>query len=398
MRNLFPPKATLALLILAAPAVAAAEWDFSASLEVETRLFADDAAWVGQDADQGQYSLAALAEIRWRNEAGNQRASIIPRLRWDATDPDRNLVDFGELYWAMEGRSFELLVGANTEFWGVTESVHLVDIINQTDSASDIDGEDKLGQPMVNLVLQRDWGELSLYAMPYFRERTFAGTEGRLRTPLPVDTDRPVYESSAGRDHIDLAVRYSHFFGNVDIGVSAFSGTSREPRLLPTDGVLLPYYDQIDQVGVDLQYTGDAWLWKFEGILRNGYDDSYFAAAGGFEYTFYQVRESAVDLGVLLEYQHDDRSATESATIADNDVFAGARIALNDPQDTTLLAGVGHDTSTGETFFNVEAERRLGQDYVIELRARAFANAEVGDISYAFADDSYVQVQLTRFF
>ena len=398
MRTRFPRKATLALLILAAPAVAAAEWDFSASIELQTRLFADNPAWTGQDSTRSQHSLAAMGELRWRNEAGDQRASVIPQLRWDTTDPERNLVDFGELYWAREADAFELLVGVNTEFWGVTESVHLVDIINQTDIASDIDGEDKLGQPMVNLVLRADWGELSLYTMPYFRERTFGGEKGRLRPALVVDTDRAVFESSDARNHVDFAIRYSHYLGNVDIGLSAFSGTSREPRLVPEEGVLVPHYDQIDQFGVDLQYTGDAWLWKLEAILRNGYSETFAAAVAGFEYTFYQVAGSSADLGVLLEYQHDNRGVAEPATIADNDAFAGMRLALNDTQDTTLLAGIGRDTRTGETFLNVEAERRLGQDYVLELRARSFSGSEPGDLTHAFVDDSYVQFQIRRFF
>ena len=34
---------------------------------------------------------------------------------------------------------------------------------NQTDGVEDIDSEDKLGQPMVNLTLERDWGALDLY-------------------------------------------------------------------------------------------------------------------------------------------------------------------------------------------------------------------------------------------
>ena len=398
MSNGFPPKAMLALLMLAAPDMAAAEWDFSANLEWQTRLFADAAAWAAQRSARGQHSLAALGEFRWRSDSDNQRASIIPQLRWDTTDPERNLVDVAELYWSGEAESFELLVGVNTEFWGVTESVHLVDIINQTDAASDIDGEDKLGQPMINLVLQRDWGELSIFAMPYFRERTFAGREGRLRTPLPVDTGRVVYESSDGRNHVDLALRYSHYIGNVDIGLSAFSGTSREPRLVQSEGALIPHYGQIDQFGVDLQYTGDAWLWKLEAILRNGYDETFGAAVAGFEYTFYQVADAAADLGVLLEYQHDDRGALEPATIADNDAFAGLRLALNDTQDTTVLAGIGRDIQTGETFLNVEAERRLGQDYVLELRGRVFTGADPGDLTHAFVDDSYLQVQFSRYF
>ena len=398
MRKILSPMATLALLILAVPVVATAEWDLSATIELETRLFAGDAAYPGQHSDRGQFALAAIGEIRWRDENGGQRASIIPRFRRDTTDPERNLVDFGENYWAWEGRSSELLIGANTEFWGVAESVHLVDIINQTDSASDIDGEDKLGQPMVNLVMRRDWGELGFYAMPYFRDRTFAGSNGRLRGPLPVDTDRAVYESSAGRKHLDVAFRYSHFIGAVDIGVSAFSGTSREPRLIPDADALRPYYDQIEQAGVDLQYTGDAWLWKFEGIVRNGYADTFFAAVGGFEYTIYQVADSAADIGMILEYQYDGRASSEPVVLSDNDVFAGTRLALNDTQDTSVLAGAGVDLDTGAVFMSVEAERRIGNDYVLEFTGRAFADAQFGKPDYWLADDDYVQIQLRRFF
>jgi hypothetical protein len=334
------------------------------------------------------------------NADGDQRASIIPFLRWDATDSERSLIDLREAYWALEADAFELLIGANTIFWGVTESVHLVDIINQTDAVADIDGEDKLGQPMVNLAMQRDWGFISVYLLPYFRERTFSGAEGRFRTPLPVNTDQAQYESSAGENHVDLALRYSHYIGDIDIGLSVFNGTSREPRLLPNDDgtALLPYYDQIDQFGVDLQYTHDAWLWKLEAIVRDGFADTFAAAVGGFEYTLYQVGESAADVGLLFEYQYDGRGEFEPIAIADNDLFAGTRLALNDTQDTAVLAGIGYDLDTHETFINIEAERRLGEDYVLELRARALSGAREDNATYALARDDYVQLQLSRYF
>jgi hypothetical protein len=305
---------------------------------------------------------------------GDQRASFIPYLRWDQADDERSLIDLPEAYWAYEADSFELLIGSNTVFWGVTESAHFVDIVNQTDAVGDIDGENKLGQPMLNLALQRDWGLVNVYALPYFRERTVAGADGRFRAPLPVDTDRPQYESAAREKHVDLALRYSHYIGDIDIGLSLFSGTNREPRLLPNEdgSALLPYYDQIEQFGVDLQYTRDAWLWKLEAIVRDGFADTFAAAVGGFEYTFYQVSDSTADIGVLLEYQYDGRGAEEAITIADNDVFVGARLALNDTQDTAVLAGVGYDVDTSEMFMNIEADRRIGEDYVVELRARFF--------------------------
>ena len=340
------------------------------------------------------------SEFRWRNFEGDQRASIIPYLRWDATDEQRSIADLREAYWAYEGGDYEVLVGANTVFWGVTESVHLVDIINQTDAVGDIDGEDKLGQAMVNIEMQRDWGLLSMYVMPHFRERTFAGVDGRFRTPLPVDEDNAVFESSDEENHVDLALRYSHYIGDVDLGVSVFSGTSREPRLvLAEDGTaLVPHYDLIDQLGVDLQYTRDAWLWKLEAIGRETANDSFAAAVGGVEYTIYQLLDSSSDLGLLLEYQYDGRDRTEPLTLADNDLFVAARFALNDMQDSSALMGVAYDVDTGATFMNVEAERRIGNNYVLELRARFFTAAETDDPMFVITNDDYLQLQLSRYF
>jgi hypothetical protein len=391
----------LALLLAATAAMAdGASWDRAGNVELQSRLFARDALWPGQGSQAAQLSLAATAELRWRNAEGDQRASIIPFLRRDSVDEERNLVDLQEAYWAWESDSIELLAGVNTVFWGVTESAHLVDIVNQTDAAGDIDGEDKLGQPLVNLTWQQDWGLLSAYVMPYFRERNYPGVDGRLRAPLPVDTDRPVYESSSDEYHVDVALRYSHYIGDIDVGLSVFSGTSREPRLIPADDapVLLPHYDQIDQFGVDLQYTRDAWLWKLEAIARNGYSETFAAAVGGFEYTFYQVAQSGADIGVLLEYQYDGRNELEPFTTADNDVFAGLRLALNDTQDTSLLAGIAYDTVTGETFFNVEAERRIGNSISLEVRMRAFSGAGPQDMTYAVVRDDYVQIRLAKYF
>ena len=389
----------IALLPVAAAAdEAALEW--SGSLEFQARVFAEDSLWPGQAPEAGQFSLAASPELRWRSDDGNQRASLIPYLRWDAVDAERSLIDLREAYWAWQGDETEILVGANVVFWGVTESVHLVDIVNQTDFAGDIDGEDKLGQPMVNVVLQKDWGQFGVFLMPWFRERTFPGADGRFRPALPVDADRAEYESSAGQSHLDVALRYSHYFGDFDVGLSVFSGTSREPRFVPAaDGdVLLPWYDQVDQVGLDLQYTRDAWLWKLEAIARNGYSHTFAAAVGGFEYTFYQVGESDADVGLLVEYQYDGRNALEPITIADNDLFVGTRLAMNDIDDTSVLAGFAYDVETGETFVNIEAERRFGDSWVFELRARAFTGAERNDVTYPIANDDYVQLHLAKHF
>ena len=66
----------------------------------------------------------------------------------------------------------------------MTESVHLVNVINQADVLEEIDGSAKLGQPMANLSWIQDWGVLDFYVMPYFREASFPGVKSRLRPPL----------------------------------------------------------------------------------------------------------------------------------------------------------------------------------------------------------------------
>ena len=394
------------LLVISLPMIIASaraddsQWRVSGNVALQSRVFFQDPLWVGQDPSTVQWSVSAEPEFRWRSKSGDQRASIIAFGRVDDTDEKRTHADLREGYWANEGDSVEFLIGVNKVFWGVTESRHLVDIINQTDRVEDIDQEDKLGQPMVNLSLQQDWGLLDFYALPYFRERTFPGVEGRFRLPLPIDSDNSVYESDEGQSHTDFALRYSHYLDTVDFGVYYFTGTSRAPRfVVASDGSsFIPHYDLIDQVGLDLQYTKEALLWKLETIVRSGFNETFEAAVGGFEYSFYGVSESAADVGLLMEYQYDNRSIFEPPTLADNDLFVGTRLALNDVQDTALLAGVVYDTQTSETYINIEAERRIGDNVVLELRARAITRTSPTDVGYAISKDDYVQIQLSRFF
>ena len=71
----------------------------------------------------------------------------------------------------------EIKFGISKEFWGVTETSHRVDIINQTDFTEGFDGEEKLGQPMIKVSLEKQWGLLDFYALLGFRERNFLETK-----------------------------------------------------------------------------------------------------------------------------------------------------------------------------------------------------------------------------
>jgi len=80
-----------------------------------------------------------------------------------------------------------------------------------------------------------------------------------------VDTDRPLYESSVEESHIDGAIRWSNIIVDFDVGLHYFRGKRGDPLLVPIldvdwNSIFRPYYEQMDQVGLDLQYANEGWL------------------------------------------------------------------------------------------------------------------------------------------
>lgn len=377
------------------------DFDVSGYASLEPRIFFDAPLFPVQPAAGPSASTVLAPEFRFEWNDGVDRFTLSPYLRWDADDTQRTHADLREAFWQHADGSWTWRVGLARVFWGVTESRHLVDTVNQTDLVEDIDGEDKLGQAMI--MLER-WtasaGTFSLFILPGFRERTFPAADARLRGILPVDAKHPVYTSSAGNKHIDWAIRWSNTFGNWDIGASVFRGTSREPRLLPIadplgGARLTPYYDVVNQLGVDLQYTRGAWLWKMESIGRSGQGKPFFASVSGFEYTFYGVAETRSDLGLLFEYLYDGRDTNAPPTPYDNDIFLGARWALNDAQDTSLLGGAIFDANGTQGF--LEARRRLGETWVLETEFRWFPSAGIDNLLlYGYVNDSFTMVRLAK--
>ena len=281
------------------------QWDVG----LQTRAFTEDGFY-----DQDRYEASVSFEFEYFTGWDNDTQSITfkPFVRLDSADEERTHGDIREFYYSRISDSWDLHVGAKRIFWGVTEFNHLVDIINQTDLVENIDTEDKLGQPMLQLSLVRDWGILDMYALLGFRERTFAGEDGRLRLPFEV-LDHATYESGAENQRVDAALRWSHYLGPVEIGLHHFSGTSRDPLLIPelmpglNGGVvaLRPYYPVIDQTGMDAQAFYGDWAFKLETFTRSGYGDRYVAATAGFERTLVGVLGSRSDLGLVVEYMFD---------------------------------------------------------------------------------------------
>ena len=394
--NPFKQAILLLLLLSTSFVTSAGEWSGYAGLEF--RGFTQSAQDTRQDHSTN-FSFTFEPEYYHQWDNGDQSIAFVPYVRFDENDNERTHFDIRELTYLKVAETWELRLGMRKVFWGVTEFQHLIDIINQTDLVENLDTEDKLGQPMINLALINDWGTVDLFVMPYFRERYFPGTTGRLRSIPDTRQDRSQFESAAKEKHIDLAARYSHYFGDWDIGLAHFYGTSRDPRLLlATDNsgnpFLIPFYDIINQTSLDVQATKGNMLWKFEALHRSGQASTYNALAAGFEYTFVGVMDSAIDLGVLSEYHYDDRGES-SSSIFEDDIGIGARFAFNDMQSSEALLGLVFDRSTGGTFFNIEASRRLGDSWLLELQGRFFFDQKASDPAFSVSRDDYTELFLT---
>jgi len=315
------------------------------------------------------------------------------KLRKDSEDSGRDLNDIQELYLINILEDKEIKFGVSKEFWGVTETSHRVDIINQTDFTEGFDGEEKLGQPMIKISLERQWGLLDIYTLLGFRERNFSGNKGRLRLPLSINEKGLLYSSSSKNKRADFAVRWSNYYDDFDIAISHFSGTSREPRFLPSANKineLVPIYEVIDQTGLEIQYLLDGLAIKGEVISRSGQGERFSAATYGFEYTQVGVLQTRIDLGWVVEFNHDDRLESSPFVL-------GTRFSFNDIYDSQILSGFIVNDKSKELGFLLEASRRIGECCMLSLEGIYFDDTDEDNgqkkLFQAFKDDDFLRAE-----
>ncbi len=362
--------------------------DFSGYVEFQQRYFSQR-----ENSDQAHaYSSAAL-NPQWRFSADDDNTlTLRVFVRHDFTESSRTHQDVREALWRHASGAQEWRVGVDEVFWGVTESRHLVDIVNQRDMLERIDGDAKLGQPLLNWNWSGDHSKLEVFALPYFREQKFADLDGRFRPPLAlVDAE---YSEGAQRSDTSGALRWQFLGDSTDIVLSYFDGVGREPQYALTfhnSGLAIaPTYVHLTQTGLEAQTSAGNLLLKAEAVYREDSRSSW-ASVAGFEYTFDNVLSG--DLGVMLEYLRDTRDWTPADTLQD-DVFVGLRYASSDLSSTNLLAGFYQDRQHGGRIFKLEASRRLGESFKLAAEAWRFDALRTQEQAAFFAKDDYVQFSL----
>ena len=319
-------------------------------------------------------------------------------VRGDEKDSGRRITEARQAYFRSPFVGFDVFVGNRQEFWGKAESKNVVDVINQSDAAANEGKSGKLGTPSISAERYLDIGDLQLWYIPYFREKTFNDSDAHPSSGLPVSSAQ--YARKDGKDADDFAARLSSFAGDWDLAGSVFYGTARDPILSVAIGssALNPYYALQKSIGLEAQYTGDVTLLKWESLhgtqssLIGAHD--FAAAVAGIEYTYYRPFETMWDIGLIGEIQHDDRPQAAANQFG----VVGVRLVFNDIADSNILFLVSADRKADQSFVSLEVSRRINDVTSVKLTSQ-FYNARTATSAFGqLSDDDAVTLTLNMFF
>ncbi len=124
----------------------------------------------------------------------------------------------------------------------------------------------------------------------------------------------------------------------------------------------------------------------FDDILSLYREEEYVAAVVGGEYTFYPVFGSTADVGLLAEWNYDERDRQalprRQPLTLDNDFFVGARLAFNDVESTEIKAAFLTDASRATRTVGVEFDRRLSDRWSLHVESSTILSIDRADLQY----------------
>ena len=209
---------------------------------------------------------------------------------------------------------------------------------------------------MINFKRYLDIGDLDLYLL-YPTKNIYPLEKIRSQITLNFD-DYSKYSNGASVTNLGIGARLSGYKGNIDYGISIYNGNTKDPGLNIINGKIVPNYSEITQIGLDLQATKGDYLFKGEIISRsnqynaNGIIEEYQGSILGIEHSLYGVFEKNWDLANIIEYSSDSRGS-KSHHGFQNDLFYGARLVLNDIEDTQYFLSIQSDLRKKLQSFNL---------------------------------------------
>ena len=286
-----------------------------------TRYYFEPSATTQINIDD--FAYGARGELQAAHRFGAIKFDAKLFANWDSADENRRYGDIRQAKLAGRWGDFGAAAGIDTFFWGVSESINLVNVINQSDIRESIDNKVKQGQTFAALNYRLDAGELGVYFFPRFVARDFPL---RPAYGLPVSADNR-YESDDKNGGV--AARGLFYLDDFEFALGYFNGTRRDPLLLPQPqlGKLTPWYIQTENFLFDAVYLTDSLIYKLEFKTGRELGGGFVASNLGIEYPVYALGETLQDMVLIAEYVFDDR-AEQAESHGQNDLFIGSKFAF----------------------------------------------------------------------
>ncbi len=136
----------------------------------------------------------------------------------------------------------------------------------------------------------------------------------------------------------------------------------------------------------------------FDDLVGTLREEKYVAAVMGGEYTFYSVLGSTADIGLLAEWNYDERGRRalprRQPMTLDNDFFFGMSLSFNDVESTMITAGFLMDASRETRTLAAEFDRRLFDQWSLHVAANTILSIDPADLQYVGRRDSFFEFHM----
>lgn len=353
---------------------AAADASSRGGVSLESRAFIPD-----EDDNTEDVGVAVSSQLDIKFQSKPWSVVLRGFTRLDALDDTRNIVNLQEGYVGFTTDRISLRLGSQIINWSATEAFHPADILNSRNLDSDIENQEKLGEPMVEFRLRFLQGEIGAYFMPLLVAPKVPESGSRLSVvpgglvlgeELWIDRDgRPTEENFAPQ----AAAHVTQTIGRADVGLHIVDHADRHTPTFtedPESGDVRPTLHWVTEVGLTYVQVAGPLIMKVEAARRmfrklDPDADTEFdiedvpdhdKVAVGLEYGWTTAAGHDATLiaegQTVLEASRDERKQLD---VFQRDVLVGYRHAFN-------------DVSAREVFVAFISDIETPNEYVFALR------------------------------
>lgn len=378
----------MALVLLSIKANADTIFDFiDLDLATTSRYY-----YVAAEGDSNnKYSKGFKAEAKFNYKYENIRFNGLAFTNWDSTDDSRSYSNIRQANIYVNNNNFTFGLGVDTFFWGVSESINVVNVLNQSDIMESLDGKVKYGQTFVSINTRFSNGDFSFYYLPLFQEQSFP--------------ERPSYGLAISKNAVfehdkkrgGIAARGLFYFDRLEFALSYFKGTRRSALLArhATEmAVLTPYYIQTVNYLVDGVYIAEDFTLKFEAKTGLEQNAGFTTFNLGIEYPSYAFSKLVEEVIFIAEYAFDDRKLS-AETHGQNDIFLGGKFNFGYSEQGNVRFLYSYDFDYRSQYAELSYEYRLNDYFRFKAKALKVLSAPERDQRlYALSGEEFINLSL----